>query len=179
MKLKLPNFLVKFHQSRWSLPIDQVILTLSLLLLTHILQQHLFILSCFILGVFTITNYVFFKEIQAFMTNKHGENNLLADFVALTASGIANIFIFSTIYFTWGIIGEIGLTSEGAKQELIINDYILSIYFSIVTWTTLGYGDFKPPADLRLIASLQALMGYLYMAIVVGIFLSLFKPNSK
>ena len=42
------------------------------------------------------------------------------------------------------------------------------LYFSIVTWTTLGYGDIKPPHQLRLLSAFQALMGYLYFGLIVG-----------
>jgi hypothetical protein len=41
--------------------------------------------------------------------------------------------------------------------------------FSVVTWTTLGYGDFTPPTDIRLITAMQALLGYAFFGIVVGV----------
>jgi prepilin signal peptidase PulO-like enzyme (type II secretory pathway) len=41
-------------------------------------------------------------------------------------------------------------------------------YFSLVTWTTLGYGDFRPTAALRLIAGSEAILGYFSMALFVG-----------
>ncbi|MCI4646288.1 MAG: ion channel, partial [Hyphomonadaceae bacterium] len=43
-----------------------------------------------------------------------------------------------------------------------------AIYFSIVTWTTLGYGDYKPPPDLQIMAAVQAVFGYLYLGLLVG-----------
>jgi hypothetical protein len=132
-----------------------------------------------ITGVLISTNYVFYKEIEFFMKGRYENNSFLADFVTLITSGLSNIFIFSCIYFTWGVVGEVKMPDGGNSIGLITKDYILSLYFSVVTWTTLGYGDFKPPSDLRLIASLQALMGYLYMAIVVGIFLNLPKANKQ
>jgi len=42
------------------------------------------------------------------------------------------------------------------------------IYFSTVTWTTLGYGDVQPKPDIRLIAALEALLGYIYFGLLVG-----------
>lgn len=50
-----------------------------------------------------------------------------------------------------------------------------ALYFSVVTWTTLGYGDFKPLPDYRLFAALEALLGYVYMGLIVGILASVFK----
>jgi hypothetical protein len=43
------------------------------------------------------------------------------------------------------------------------------LYFSIVTWTTLGYGDFTPPAAIRMIAAIQAMLGYIFLGILVGL----------
>lgn len=34
-----------------------------------------------------------------------------------------------------------------------------AIYFSVTTWTTLGYGDFTPPPEMRLVTSAEALLG--------------------
>ena len=43
------------------------------------------------------------------------------------------------------------------------------IYFSLVTQTTLGYGDLSPTlAPARIIASFQAILGQLYIAVVVA-----------
>jgi hypothetical protein len=44
-----------------------------------------------------------------------------------------------------------------------------AIYFSIVTWTTLGYGDYQPTEGIRLWAASEALFGYIFMAILVGL----------
>jgi hypothetical protein len=43
------------------------------------------------------------------------------------------------------------------------------LYFSIVTWTTLGYGDLKPTQLSRMFAASEALLGYIAM----GLYLSL------
>ncbi len=43
------------------------------------------------------------------------------------------------------------------------------IYFSLVTQTSLGYGDLSPTLDsARIIASFQAILGQLYIAVVVA-----------
>jgi hypothetical protein len=63
-------------------------------------------------------------------------------------------------------------------DELVIGDWYNSIYFSIVTWTTLGYGDFSPPEGLRLVAAFEAIVGYLYMAILVGLLFNISQHKS-
>ncbi len=49
-----------------------------------------------------------------------------------------------------------GITSDGKE----INDFGISCYFSFVTFTTLGYGDFSPtPGLIRVIATIESLSG--------------------
>ncbi len=46
-----------------------------------------------------------------------------------------------------------------------------SIYFSLVTFTTLGYGDYSPPAGLgRFVASVEAVSGLLFMSLYLVTF---------
>lgn len=55
-------------------------------------------------------------------------------------------------------------------------------YFSVVTWTTLGDGAIIPMGYGRAVAGIQALSGYVFMALALGIFLTLLselKPKEK
>ena len=73
-----------------------------------------------------------------------------------------NLLGFAIIYYFFGICCD--------KEPV---DFTTSLYFSVVTWTTLGYGDLSPLPELRLVAAFEAFMGYLYMAVLVGIALEL------
>ncbi|MEL6572150.1 MAG: potassium channel family protein [Pseudomonadota bacterium] len=42
------------------------------------------------------------------------------------------------------------------------------LYFSVVTFTTLGYGDISPTGAIRIAAMLQALTGYIMTPLIVG-----------
>lgn len=51
-----------------------------------------------------------------------------------------------------------------------------AMYFSLVTLTTLGYGDVNPVSDVaRMVAALEAVFGVLYLAMIVSMFISEFK----
>ena len=76
------------------------------------------------------------------------------------------IYCFSNIYV------EHGITSGGD----VTHDRYNALYFSIVTWTTLGYGDFQPTPDARIWASFEALLGYVFMGILVGLTVALLTP---
>jgi len=59
--------------------------------------------------------------------------------------------------------------------ERLVREPITCLYFSIVTWTTLGYGDVRPSMDARFVAASEALLGYIWMAFFIGMFAVLFK----
>jgi voltage-gated potassium channel len=57
-------------------------------------------------------------------------------------------------------------TSDALSVSEVLQDLI---YFSLVTQTTLGYGDLSPTLDsARIIATFQAILGQLYIAVVVA-----------
>ena len=102
-----------------------------------------------------------------------GRDAPVAGFFAIIIIGIAimntMIFYYAGVYRSFGIIGN---------SECKIYNSFDCLYFSLVTWTTLGYGDFAPTEKIRLIAGIEALMGYVFMAIFIGLILS-FLTESK
>ncbi len=79
---------------------------------------------------------------------------------------------FALVYYSFGIVD----TSNG---DILKKDWLNSIYFSVVTWTTLGYGDFKPIHDLKVWVMVEALMGYIYMGLLIGKVLFIASLNGK
>ena len=62
--------------------------------------------------------------------------------------------------FSWaGVYDYLGISYNLSGTAPNLDDYFLNVYFSVVTFTTLGYGDFSPVSDGRIIAALQALVG--------------------
>jgi voltage-gated potassium channel len=54
------------------------------------------------------------------------------------------------------------------------------LYFSLVTLTTLGYGDIVPiGAEVRMLAGLEAAVGVLYVAITVALLVSAYRPQAE
>jgi len=79
----------------------------------------------------------------------------------LLGHGVAIVFSFAGIYEYFG------LCVGGVPTDV---DFPTALYFSVVTWTTLGYGDFAPPPSIRLLAGAQAVLGMMYFGLLVGIF---------
>ena len=54
------------------------------------------------------------------------------------------------------------------------------LYFSLVTLSTLGYGDIVPlHGEVRILAALEAITGVLYIAITVALLVSSYKQQSS
>ncbi len=91
-----------------------------------------------------------------------------------------NVIVFSLLlilvsalcYFFLGVSAngeEIGFDTElslGANMEYFFN----SIYYSVVTFTTLGYGDITPVGASRFVAALEAFIGSFTLALFVVVF---------
>nr|WP_249122496.1 potassium channel family protein [Pseudoalteromonas sp. A22] len=75
---------------------------------------------------------------------------------------VTTIMWFACIYHSLGI---------NYQGEVYKWTFLDCIYFSTVTWTTLGFGDFTPTADSRFYAAIEAVFGYLYSGILISIFL--------
>jgi hypothetical protein len=67
----------------------------------------------------------------------------------------------------------IGFSSQGAATDSFWD----ALYFSVVTWTTLGYGDIQPVRDLRMFAAIEALYGYIFFGLIVGLLSARFKKQ--
>ena len=76
-----------------------------------------------------------------------------------------NVFWFAHEFQSYGLVGGDAASLENKWTYL---------YFSIVTWTTLGYGEFTPTPASRLFAAEEALVGSFYMALYVGYVLTVF-----
>lgn len=90
--------------------------------------------------------------------------------VFLSALGI--VLNFSLIYFLAGLQHKDQLIAYDRGQNLSQNlhEYFLSLYFSLVTFTTLGYGDITPVNLARLVAGIEAFLGAFMMAFFVLVF---------
>jgi hypothetical protein len=69
------------------------------------------------------------------------------------------IFSFAFLY------SELGLASSRGVRT---HDFWICLYFSVETFTTLGYGDFVPTNASRPVAALEALCGYVLLGLTVA-----------
>ena len=67
-------------------------------------------------------------------------------------------------------VAEIGLWALFYWWQDVMSSWEIAGYFSAVTYATIGYGDITPPADWRLLASMEGLTGILMCAWSGGFF---------
>jgi hypothetical protein len=86
--------------------------------------------------------------------------------IAMVIAALVMIALLCNWMMTYAVIYRyVGLIDNGAGSK----DGLTCLYFSIVTWTTLGYGDVRPSVAARMIAASEALIGHLWMAMFIGV----------
>lgn len=82
------------------------------------------------------------------------------------------IILFGLLYFLLGINDGGQLLSWNSEQTLKenISQLMTCLYFSVVTFTTLGYGDLTPIGYARVLAAIEAFIGSFTLALFVVVF---------
>lgn len=108
---------------------------------------------------------------SAVAINAFGRDHVLADRI------FGAIVLYLLIGLVWGIIYamvDTFLPAAFAGAGGTKGDPTTWVYFSLVTLTTLGYGDITPVARVaRSLATFEALIGQLYPAIIIARLVSL------
>ena|SRR5829696_438629 len=53
-----------------------------------------------------------------------------------------------------------------------VTSYVDTLYFSVITWTTVGYGDIRPSPGARPMTAIEALFGAIYMGLFISFIVS-------
>ena len=85
----------------------------------------------------------------------------------LFAAWVLNALVFAVIYLTLDRVPEHGVVNTYTHDTTPIAWYD-ALYFSVITGTTLGYGDFIPIGVSRFFAALQSLVSFILLAATVS-----------
>jgi hypothetical protein len=84
-------------------------------------------------------------------------------FLALSLLTMSALLLsFASIYRVVGL--TVSADPPGARP---CRDPGACLYFAVITWTTVGYGDLTPTHAARPFAALEAVIGYLFMAFFI------------
>lgn len=136
-------------------------------------------------GIFTLSGYLIQKELtmRRLQLPRYSLKRILSKLVdifcgygeaPLRIIGLSLIIIlFCAIFYAFTGLsyeGEIlAISSEQTLNENI-SFFFSSVYYSVVTFTTLGYGDFTPIGISRAIAAIEAFTGSFTIALFVVVF---------
>ena len=118
----------------------------------------------FILRVFRLLRIFRVLKLFSFIN----EGYLLLQSIRMSLRKILVYFLFVLILVT--IIGTLMFMVEGTQPGTQFTDIGTSIYWAIVTLTTVGYGDITPVTIVgRLLSSIVMILGYTIIAVPTGI----------
>ena len=118
----------------------------------------------FILRVFRLLRIFRVLKLFSFIN----EGYLLLQSIRMSLKKILVYFLFVLILVT--IIGTLMFIVEGTQPNTQFTDIGTSIYWAIVTLTTVGYGDITPVTLVgRLLSSIVMILGYTIIAVPTGI----------
>ena len=97
------------------------------------------------------------------------DGNLWKELAMTTLNVFLFLLTFSALYY------EVGIVDTTLDGNPISQDFWACCYYAVVTFTSTGYGDFRPQGITRVFASLQALIGYLVLGLMASTSLSVVK----
>jgi hypothetical protein len=94
--------------------------------------------------------------------------------------GVVCVYLLIGLVFAYAY-GAIAAFEDGSFfAQGTDGDHQDQLYFSLITQTTVGYGDFTPGGDLgRSLAAVEALIGQLYLVTIVALIVSNVRPRRR
>lgn len=129
-------------------------------------------LSIFVLGAQTLLVIRVLRLMRIFRIFKLGhflkEGAIIARSLKASRAKITVFLLFVTLMVT--IIGSVMYLIEGGQGNEGFSSIPMSIYWAIVTLTTVGYGDITPTTEIgKMLSALVMILGYAVLAVPTGI----------
>lgn len=119
----------------------------------------------FLFAYFSFITYYLFKDLLR--SKKITSSVIIGAFAGYFLIGVIWFFIFGYLDSYFPDTVNVELDGPAGVQDMF--------YFSFITLTTIGYGDFSPTSELgQKVAVLEGLVGQFYIAIVMAILVGKF-----
>ena len=76
---------------------------------------------------------------------------------------LATTLVYAWHYSKFGLIFQ-------CDDTVKIYDFMSAWYFSLITWCTVGYGDFTPSPEIRMLAACEAVTSIMFMPVATAFF---------
>jgi voltage-gated potassium channel len=127
-----------------------------------------------IVGIFELVLTLSIAAIVAFGIIDQGEINEQSVMGAICVYVLLGL-VFTFFYGTIATLDSAPFFTQGTDGTVAIR-----LYYSYITLTTVGYGDYSPATNLgHLLAMIEALTGQLYLVTVVAVLVSRMKTRSQ
>jgi len=121
------------------------------------------VIGCLLIGICSLSVY----EIMRFVWRKmptlstHPRLRMLLMVASIFGAHIINIWIYGMVYLALIRMNQGSMTGTAIERGDYALDFFGCLYFSAVTYSTVGFGDFTPEGALRMIAGVEALSGFI------------------
>ena len=105
----------------------------------------------------------------------NGSRSVLPRHEAVIATLVAAVTCIASFAIIQHDAGIVDTTNNSARADAWTD----AVYFSIVTFTTPGFGDLQPAPDTRLMTAIHALCGYVFLGMGIGLGVTGFTPAHR
>lgn len=102
-----------------------------------------------------------------------GPKRVWPELLFMTGNLALLLIAFAFVYQQFGLIDNTG------PEQAVTHRLDTCLYYSVVTFTTLGYGDFYPRGIGRAMAGLEAFIGYVVLGLLVSTVSTLLSPKKR
>lgn len=110
------------------------------------------------------------------ISREYRHSTVVTAFIA--SNLITIVVIFACLYWLSDYSGAMGITGNCLTKDGSFGQKLADcIYFSVITLTTVGYGDCSPTGVGKIVAGTEALAGYATLGLLVSSISNVFRPN--
>ena len=118
-----------------------------------------------------LANMVWWTLLKNVMSKARSDEQLKERIATVGGSAVALLMMYAHIFEVLGL--------KDTGPQTITHNIFNSLYFTIATWTTVGYGDLVPfDWWTKFFAALAALNGYVLLAVFISTLVPIFLPQS-
>ncbi|TWU12272.1 Ion channel [Symmachiella macrocystis] len=117
----------------------------------------------------TSVNVVLFDRLRDDPARPHPMASLTRTLLLTSINFFELILLFAVVYLSYpeNVVSSTDI-GDAAKAATPCD----ALYFSVITQLTIGYGDLKPVGWGRLVASIQGIVGFIFVILVLARFIS-------